>query len=60
MDYYTIIADGVGGYQVVVTRKDRPELTTTAFPTWTKAREWIDEQRRNRNTDGRATGPAAD
>jgi hypothetical protein len=62
MNCYSIIADGLGGYQVVVSRKDGgPGLTTTAFPTWTKARDWIDEQRREQTSaTARGSGPRAE
>jgi len=60
MDCHWIIADGLGGYQVVVDRKDGgPALITTAFPTWSKARDWIDERRGGQNA-GVDRDPGAD
>ena len=46
MDTYDIVTDGIGGYQVQVTRADGGlGFLTTSFPTYRAAQDWIDDQK---------------
>ena len=45
METYSIVTDGMGGYQVRVNRADdAPSYVAVTFPTWGQARRWIDER----------------